>query len=107
MSQLDRDIWRVVVAQGAAGQTEIVAAAPGQKHSVIGFLLSGDAAGTAQFESANNDLTGAMPITASVPFGFKASEEEPFVITVAGEALNLTSGTAKLFGVVYGKTEGA
>lgn len=107
MAKRDKDFWRVVVSQGAAGQTAIKAAAAGQIHCVTAFLLSVDADGTAQFESANNDLSGAMPVKASAPFGFRTEEAEPLFITVAGEALNLTTATGKAFGVVMGYTEGS
>jgi len=90
------------VAQGSAGTVAIAAASTGKKFRVLAAILanvqSGGSPGTAQFKSGTTALTGAMP-----------SANNPFVLpfnpagwceTSAGEALNLTSATDGLNGVV-------
>lgn len=93
---------RVAVTQGAAGQTEIVAATAGTVVEVLAYELAFDAAGTFKFESANTALTGVMPVPTNGRLAQQSSY--PLLSTVAGEALNITTGTAKAFGyVVYRK----
>ena len=90
------------VAQGSAGTVAIAAASTGVKFRVLAAVLanvqSGGSPGTAQFKSGSPALTGAMP-----------NSNNPFVLpfnpagwceTSAGEALNLTSATDGLNGVV-------
>lgn len=91
------------VAQGAsAGTVAIAAAVTGVKYRVLAAVLanvqSGGSPGTAQFKSATTAITGAMPNSNNpvvLPFNPAGWCE-----TSAGEALNLTSATDGLNGVV-------
>ena len=91
------------VAQGSsAGTVAIAAAVTGVKYRVLAAVLanvqSGGAPGTAQFKSATTAITGAMPNSNNpvvLPFNPAGWCE-----TSAGEALNLTSATDGLNGVV-------
>lgn len=83
------------IAQGAAGTDPIVAAVAGKRIYVTGWCVSLDAAGTAKFQSAATDLTGAMKV-GTTPAAV-ANGSAPIFATAAGEALNLTTtaGAAK------------
>lgn len=91
------------VAQGSsAGTVAIAAAVTGVKYRVLAAVLanvqSGGSPGTAQFKSATTAITGAMPNSNNpvvLPFNPAGWCE-----TSAGEALNLTSATDGLNGVV-------
>ena len=84
------------ITQGAAGQTQIVAAQANHKIQVLGYVVVMDAAGTFKFQSANTDKTGAMPAAAN---GGVSSSEAPFS-TEKNEALNITTTVGKAFGHV-------
>jgi len=115
MAKRDKNLWRVAIDQSAAGETTLVAAAPGQVHAVLGFLLIPDADGTAAIQSdtvpggAGTETvhTGVMNIKAGVPVGFRSEGDEPCLVGLAGEALVLETGTATVSGFAYGYTEGA
>jgi hypothetical protein len=101
-----KTVTRVVVAQGAAGSTQLAAASAGNKHKVVGWVLAMDAAGTLKFNSATaGDLTGAYPVAASGGFVVAPAPECPFVEGGANEALNLITTVGKAFGVVLLVTE--
>lgn len=52
----------ISVAQVSAGSTQLAAADAGNKHKVLGCILTLDADGTLKFKDSSGDLTGAMPI---------------------------------------------
>ena len=90
------------VAQGSAGTVAIAAASTGKKFRVLAAVLanvqSGGSPGTAQFKSGSTALTGAMP-SANKPCVL-AFNPAGLCETSVGEALNLTSATDGLNGVI-------
>lgn len=95
----NRTISQVAVAQGGAGSTDLVAAAPGLKIYVVGYVLTMSAAGTYKFqENAATDLTGAMDIAlAGGEVVFGQGDQVILATLTAGVKLNLVStvGLAK------------
>lgn len=95
----NRTITQVAITQGAAGSLDLVAAAPGLKIYVVGYVVTLSAAGTLKFqENAATDLTGAMDIGAAggeVVFGH--GDQVVLATQTAGLKLNLVStvGIAK------------
>lgn len=86
------------IAQGAAGQSQVVACPDGFKIRLVGYAFTLDAAGTAKFQSGNNDKTGPMTIAAN---GGVAVGHVPFMCN-AGEDLNISTTVGLANGhVVY------
>ena len=86
------------IAQGVAGTTQLVAATAGKKIVVLNYAITLSAAGTAKFQSAATDITGAMDFAAQG--GSVAAAGDSIVAlfeTNPGEALNLvtTGGAGK------------
>jgi hypothetical protein len=82
------------VSQGASGTTTIVAADNTRKIKVVSYVLVADGAGTAKWQSATTDKTGAMSFAANggaVVLGQPASH---LFETAVNEALNLTTTAA-------------
>ena len=99
------DIQTASVAQGAAGQTAVVAAAgAGKVIEVLGYDLTLDAAGTLKFQSANTDKSGAVPLADKGRLALAAGF--PLLRTAANEALNITTATGKAFGYVIYRVVG-
>lgn len=99
------DVQTASVAQGAAGQTAVVAAAgAGKVIEVLAYDLALDAAGTLKFQSASTDLTGAMPVAQNAHAQLAANF--PLLRTAANEALNITTATGKAFGLVVYRVVG-
>lgn len=98
-------VSHVAVSQGGAGTTAVVAA-PGAGLRVVlhGALLVMDLAGTAKFQSAATDLTGAMSLATSSPLGV-ALDSDCVLRCAANEALNLTTATGAAKGVVWYSVE--
>jgi hypothetical protein len=89
--------------QGAAGTTAVVAApGVGKRIWVVGYTIGMSAAGTAKWQSAANDKTGAIPFigTAYGPFADRGNEETPLFACNENEALNLTTVTGAAKGYV-------
>lgn len=63
-----KTVTYVAVSQGAAGTTELAAASVGNKHKVLGAVLTMDIAGTLKFTDGVADLTGAMTVAATGGF---------------------------------------
>lgn len=80
------------LAQVAPGNIVIAAASPGNRHKVVGFLISaGGAAATVQFLSNATPLTGQIDIMIRGNVQDPVSVLEPSFQTATGEALSLTS----------------
>jgi hypothetical protein len=90
------------LAQSGTGNTVIAAASPGNRHKVVGFLVTSAANATVQFFSNVTALTGAMDILARGNLQDPVSVLEPTFQTGVGESLNITStgGAAKGY-IVY------
>lgn len=88
--------------QGSAGAVVIAAASPGNRHKVVGFLITLPSNGTVQFLSALTPLTGQIDIPARGNVQDPVSVLEPTFETAVGEPLSLVSagGAAKGY-VVY------
>lgn len=101
-----RTVQRVSIAQGAAGSTDILAAAGGQRIYLLGAFIDLDAAGTLKFQSGGTtDISGAIPIAINGGFVLPPSIEAPWSYTKVGEKLNIVTATGKAFGwalVMYG-----
>lgn len=99
-----KTLTRVPVAQGAAGTTVLAAASPGNRHKIVGCVLTMSAAGTLKFLDGSGDLTGAMDIVASggfvLPTSLMAYQE-----TAVNSALSITTTTGLAKGVVSILTE--
>lgn len=103
----NKRLTTVAVTQGAAGTFEVAPATTGQIHKLVSFVLALDADGTITLKSGTTALSGAIPVLAKVPFGLRQSVDEPIAHTAAGEALNITSATGKVFGIATYYTEGS
>jgi hypothetical protein len=89
-------VFRAVITQAGAADTTIVTPSAGQKVRVLQFYIRQSAAGTVRFESTQGGtaLTGVMVTTTAdlvVDSGFNPAGHFE---TVAGELLNLETGTA-------------
>lgn len=91
----------------AAGGAQLIAAADANRRvRIIAFMLVADAAVSVKFQSAGNDLTGAMKLTTGVPlpggpFIDAMGGTLPVLQTNPGEALNLNlSGAVQVSGFV-------
>ena len=86
----------VSVNQVAAGSTILAAASAGQRHKVIGVLLTMSAAGTLKLVDDVGDLTGPMDIGAAGGFVVPTSNY-PFAQTAVNSALRVvtTLGAAR------------
>jgi hypothetical protein len=82
------------VAQGAPGTTLIVAAAAARKVKVVSYVLVADAAGTAKWQSASTDKTGAMSLGANGGVAASGQPTAHLFETAVNEALNLTTTAA-------------
>lgn len=98
MAQRTPAIRFAVITQAAAGTQTPVAAVAGKKIVVVNYCFTLSAAGTLKFQSAANDISGAMDcaIAGGVVNGV-GDQESPLMETNPGEALNLvsTGGAAK------------
>lgn len=91
---------RFVLSQGGADTTQIAAASSGNRHKVVGAVLTISALGTAKFIDGSGDLTGAFDLgAASTPGGFvlPISVYYPWFQTALTSALSIvtTAGAAK------------
>ena len=93
------------LAQGAAGNTVVVAASPGNRHKVLGFVATAQANATIQFLSAANPLSGAMDILARGNITMPVNPLMVVMQTVVGEALSVTSTGAAVKGFLAYLTE--
>lgn len=93
------------LAQGAAGTTQIAAASPGNKHKVVGGIVTLSTDGTIKFIDGSGDLTGTMDVAAKSGFVIPASVLAMIETSTVNTALSIvtTGGAAK--GVVRYLTE--
>jgi hypothetical protein len=78
----------------ASGDTTIVAAQPGKRVFVFGYVLVASGAVTVQWKSGANALTGAMALAANGGLVVNGSPDTMMLQTNPGEALILTLGGA-------------
>lgn len=95
----------VVVAQGAAGTTQLAAASAANKHKVMGCFVVMDAAGTLKFTDGTVDLSGAMSVAANGGFVLP-SGNVPYLETAAvNRPINIVTTAGKAAGTVILLTE--
>lgn len=93
--------------QGAAGTLALAAAVAGQRHKVLGFMMSPASAGTRSFRfsgSASGTLTGPITIQ-SGGLPTLSPGPIPFCETAPGEILQLVTTGAGFKGIVVYVTE--
>jgi hypothetical protein len=100
-----KTISRYGVSQGSAGNTVIIAASPGNKHKVIGGVVSLSAAGSIKFLTASTDISGAMPLAANGGFVLPPSPHCAWLETNENEALSYTTVTGLARGFLLVVTE--
>lgn len=81
------------VSTSSSGQTALVSATGGQTTRLFSLFLVFEGATTFKIQSASTDLTGAMLMAtgATICLDFNG---EPYFVTVANEALNISLGSA-------------
>ena len=95
----------VSVNQGAAGTTVLAAASVGNKHKVLGTVLTMSVLGTLKFTDTDGDRTGPMDVAATGGFVLPTAML-PYVETnVTNKALNLVTTLGAARGVVILLTE--
>lgn len=100
-----KTVTYVTVDQAGAGTTQLAAASPGNKHKVIGCVLTLSAAGSLKFLDSAEDLTGAMDISGTGGFVLPAGPF-PFLETKAvNRSLSITTTGGAARGVVAILTE--
>jgi hypothetical protein len=95
---------RTVINQGGAGTLVIAAASPGNKHKLVGFILSMSSDGTFQFTDGAGILMGAMKIKQDAN-SVVALSNYPIVETAVNSPLNLVTTSGGGRGVVIYITE--
>lgn len=81
-----------VINESTAASNEIVAAVAGKRIRVVNVALVCSAANVVTWQSAATAITGPMSFAANG--GYTAESDTALFETVAGEALNLLSGSA-------------
>lgn len=81
-----------VINESTQASNEIVAAVAGKKIRVVSVVLVCSAANVVTWQSAATAISGPMSFAANG--GYALASEAPLFETVAGEALNLLSGSA-------------
>lgn len=107
MSRGYPSVQRIPLSQGAAG-TLVAVAAPGAKKRIIvlGFSIALSVAGTAKWQSAANDKTGATNLNGGTPWSAFGRFEEPVIECNENEALNLVTVTGAGNGFLVYRIEG-
>ena len=100
-----KTVTYVPVAQGAAGTTQLVAASAGNRHKIVGALLTITLAGTVKFIDGSGDLTGAMTTAAAGGFVWATDPRFPLIVTAVNSALSLVTTLGAAAGVVLIVTE--
>ena len=98
-----KTITYVSVNQGAAGTTVIAAASPGNKHKIVGAVLTISATGTFKF-TGTGDLTGPLDLTATGGFVLPTSIM-PYFVGSTNVDLSLVSVAGAVRGVIAILTE--
>lgn len=99
-----KTITYVSIDQGAAGTTALAAASPGNKHKLLGLVVTMSLAGTVKLTDGGTDATGAMDVAASGGFVLPTSII-PYVVGTANTALNLVTTVGAAKGVAIILTE--
>ncbi len=99
-----KTITYVSIDQGAAGTTALAAASPGNKHKLVGLVVTMSLAGTVKLVDGASDVTGAMDVAASGGFVLPTSII-PYVVGTANTALNLVTTVGAAKGVAIILTE--
>ncbi len=101
-----KTVNRFVLAQGAAGTTQIAAADASNKHKIVGILLTMSATGTVKFLDSSGDLTGVMNILTGGGFVIPPNATFPFLETGAiNRSLSITTTVGAATGVILYITE--
>ena len=93
------------IAQGATGNTVLAAASPGNRHKVLGFVVTAVNNATAQFFSNATPLTGLMDLAPRGNISVTPNLFAPAFQTSVGESLNITSTGSATRGFVVFVTE--
>ena len=99
ISQANYTVKTALVSRASSG--ELIAAVTGKSIRVVSAALMVASSVTVRLDTAGNPLTGAMSMIVGVPLALPVN---PFgwVKTVAGEALNVTLGSAvQISGVIH------
>lgn len=98
LSQLELSNFTIKTAPiscNTSGYNEIVAAVTGKRIKVFAIILNVAGTVSVKWASAENDLTGAMPLQAREGYTTPAVNPPAFILaTVAGEALQLNLSDA-------------
>lgn len=100
-----KTITYVPVAQSVAGSLELAAASPGNKHKLIGGMLTMSVAGTLKFTDGVGDLTGAMNFAANGGVLVPESPVPLLETAAVNRALNLVTTLGAANGVLAILTE--
>jgi hypothetical protein len=100
-----KTITYVPVAQAGAGTTQLLAASSGNRHKVIGVILTITLAGTLKFIDGSGDLTGAMTIATAGGFVIPGNPRVAFAQTAVNSALSIVTTVGAAAGVVLVVTE--
>jgi len=100
-----KTVLSFVLAQTVAATTVIAAASVGNKHKILGAVITLSADGTIQFIDGAGNLTGAMDVAAKSGFVIPANIIAMIETSVVNSALSIvtTGGAAK--GIVRYVTE--
>jgi hypothetical protein len=90
----DRPQLFASVSTAASGVTPIVAANASNRIKVVSYCLIAAGAVNVKWQSAANDLTGAMPFAANGGAAPTGSDDAPLLQTNVNEALNLNLSAA-------------
>jgi hypothetical protein len=104
MSSFPRKRAPIAVVAAGAGDTAVVAGVAGKRIAVMGYVIVASAAGVnPKWRSNTTDISGAMPFAANGGVVVPLSPDDPWLITAAGETLNLNAaGVGNVGGhVVY------
>jgi hypothetical protein len=96
-----RDVQHVVINQGAAGNTDVVAAVAGQRIYVVRFVITLDAAGTLKFTSGTGptDESGELSFVASGGLVVLGDPNSPALkVSALGAKLSIFTVTGKADG---------
>lgn len=104
LALLDSDRTYIPVNQASAGTTVLAVASPGNKHKIVGAVLSITADGSIKFSDGSGDLVGPSPISATGGFVMPTSII-PYQKTAVNSALNLVTTGGAARGVVIIQTE--
>lgn len=88
------DVKHAAIAAASSGSNALVAAVAGKRIRVLSYTLVAAAAVTVKFQSAANDLTGALPLAANGGVSAAGAAGAPLFETNVAEALNVNLGGA-------------